>query len=184
MTALTLELALALLILVVFLVGLFSRADDKRSVGLVAIVGMAGLFAFSFLVTPGESFMGGSFVLDGLAIFAKQLFILATLIGLLGSHAMQTTTFKRRASEYYLLILTSLLGMMVLASARELILLFVAFELMSIPLYVLAGFTKREGESVEASLKFFLVGSVSSAIMAYGLSFLYGLARSTQLPVS
>jgi NADH-quinone oxidoreductase subunit N len=69
----------------------------------------------------------------------------------------------------------------VLASSRDIILLFVAFELMSIPLYVLAGFAKRDGLAVEASLKFFLVGSVSSAVMAYGLSFVYGAAGTTDL---
>jgi NADH-quinone oxidoreductase subunit N len=87
----------------------------------------------------------------------------------------------RRSTEYHLLLLASLLGMLVLASARDIILLFVAFELMSIPLYVLTGFAKREPEAVEASLKFFLVGSVSSAVMAYGLSFVYGAVGSTSL---
>ena len=71
--------------------------------------------------------------------------------------------------------MASLLGMLVLASARDLILLFVAFELMSIPLYVLAGFLKRDAGAVEAALKFFLVGTVSSAVIAYGLSFVYGV---------
>ena len=71
--------------------------------------------------------------------------------------------------------------MLVLASARELILLFVSFELMSIPLYYLAGFCKRQEEAVEAALKFFLVGTVSSAIMAYGLSFIYGVMGTTDL---
>jgi NADH-quinone oxidoreductase subunit N len=73
--------------------------------------------------------------------------------------------------------------MLVLVSARDIILLFLAFELMSIPLYVLAGFVKSEAEPVEAALKFFLVGSVSSAVMAYGLSFVYGATRSTDLAV-
>jgi len=79
------------------------------------------------------------------------------------------------------LMLTALLGMMVLASARELVLLFVAFELMSIPLYYLTGFLKREAEAVEAALKFFLVGTVSSAVLVYGLSFVYGIAGTTDL---
>ena len=69
--------------------------------------------------------------------------------------------------------------MLVLASARDLILLFVAFELMSIPLYAMAGFQKRDSEAVEAALKFFLVGTVSSALIAYGLSFVYGVTRTT-----
>src|SRR5439155_14950911 len=87
----------------------------------------------------------------------------------------------RRAGEYHLLVLGALLGMLVLASARDIILLFLAFELMSIPLYLLTGFLKRDAEAVEASLKFFLVGSVSSAVMAYGLSFVYGATASTSL---
>ena len=86
-----------------------------------------------------------------------------------------------RPSASTFAMLVSLLGMLVLASARDLVLLFVAFELMSIPLYVLAGFVKREGTAVEAALKFFLVGSVSSAVMAYGLSFVYGAAGTTDL---
>src|SRR5437667_3358070 len=121
------------------------------------------------------------FVQDGLAIFAKRLFLAATFIGLLAGISVDGVACGRRAGEYHLLILSSLLGMLVLASARDLILLFVAFELMSIPLYVLAGFLKREDEAVEASLKFFLVGSVSSAVMAYGLSFVYGATRTTDL---
>jgi NADH-quinone oxidoreductase subunit N len=71
--------------------------------------------------------------------------------------------------------------MLVLSSARDLVLLFVAFELMSIPLYYLAGFLKREPEAVEAALKFFLIGTVSSAVLAYGLSFMYGIAGTTDV---
>jgi NADH-quinone oxidoreductase subunit N len=121
------------------------------------------------------------FLQDGLALFAKRLFLAATFIGLLAGLSQSDRVFARRAGEYHLLILSSLLGMLVLASARDLILLFLAFELMSIPLYVLAGFLKRDAGAVEASLKFFLVGSVSSAVMAYGLSFVYGATRTTDL---
>jgi NADH-quinone oxidoreductase subunit N len=105
----------------------------------------------------------------------------ATFIGLLAG--LGSASFGRRAAEYHLLILASLLGMLTLVSARDIILLFLAFELMSIPLYVLAGFARRAPESIEASLKFFLVGSVSSAVMAYGLSFVYGATGSTRLAV-
>src|SRR6185369_15834266 len=118
---------------------------------------------------------------DDLAIFAKRLFLVATIIGVLGSLGLRAAAFARRATEYYLAILASLLGMLVLASARELILLFVAFELMSIPLYYLTGFLKREEEAVEAALKFFLVGTVSSAVLVYGMSFIFGVTGSTEL---
>src|SRR5438034_807013 len=124
---------------------------------------------------------GVSFVQDELAIFAKRLFLLATVIGVAGSLGLRAPTFARRATEYYLAILASLLGMLVLASAQDLVLLFVAFELMSIPLYYLAGFLKRDEMAVEAALKFFLVGTASSALLVYGLSFLYGVAGTTDI---
>src|SRR5262249_7950123 len=156
--------------------GVFKSGPDRRSAGVIAAVGLVLLFALSWRSEPGAALLGGSFVQDELAIFAKKLFLLATVIGVLAGLALPGATFARRATEYHLAILASLLGMLVLASARDLILIFVAFELMSIPLYYLAGFLKREEAAVEAALKFFLVGTVSSAILVYGFSFLYGIA--------
>ena len=181
MSAFTLEIGLGLLMLVVFVGILAARGEDRRWIGWVAIVGMLVVAGLSVFVTPAPPRLGGAFVQDGLAIFAKRLFLVATFIGLLGGVSVPDAAFRRRAGEYHLLVLASLLGMLVLASARDLILLFVAFELMSLPLYALSGFRKRDGTAVEAALKFFLVGSVSSAVMAYGLSFVYGAARTTQL---
>jgi len=178
---LVLEAGLAALIVLVFFVGLFARSDDRRRVGVIAVVGLCVLLALSWRAESGAALFGGSFVQDDLAIFAKRLFLVATIIGVLGSLGLRAPTFARRATEYYVAILASLLGMLVLASARELILLFVSFELMSVPLYYLTGFLKREEEAVEAALKFFLVGTVSSAVLVYGLSFLYGVAGSTDL---
>ena len=120
---------------------------------------------------------GGSFVQDGLALFAKRLFLASAALSVLGSIALRQGIFARRSAEYHFALLASLLGMCVLASARELILLFVAFELMSIPLFLLTGFLKRDAVAPEAALKFFLVGTVSSAVIVYGMSFVYGVDR-------
>ncbi|HEV8676454.1 MAG TPA: NADH-quinone oxidoreductase subunit N [Methylomirabilota bacterium] len=179
---LTLELTLAGLMLFVFVLGLLWGPARRREIGAVTAAGLAGLLVLSFVLDSRGPLFGGAFVMDGLARFFKQVFLLATLLGVVGGLALPQPTFHRRAPEYHLLILASLLGMMLLASARELVLLFVAFELMSIPLYVLAGFLKREEMAVEAALKFFLVGSLSTAVLAYGLSFLYGVTGSTMLP--
>jgi NADH-quinone oxidoreductase subunit N len=175
------EAGLCVLLLVVFAATLIGRGDDRRGLGWLSAAGVLVLFAASFLLAPSGPALGGMFALDGLAIFAKRLFLTATFIGILGGLSSTERSFVQRTGEYHLLMLTSLLGMCVLASSRDLILLFLAFELMSIPLYVLAGFVKRDAGAVEAGLKFFLVGSVSSAVMVYGLSFVYGAAGTTSL---
>ena len=177
----TLEIGLGLLLLLVFVAGLLARGENRRGIAWLATGGVLVLAIVAMFTTPAGGALGGMFVQDGLAIFAKRLFLAATFIGVLAGLSGPDPVFSRRAAEYHLLVLTSLLGMLVLASARDLILLFVAFEMMSIPLYVLAGFLKRDAGAVEASLKFFLVGSVSSAVMAYGLSFVYGATHTTDL---
>src|SRR5205823_3130718 len=110
----------------------FHHLEDARGpewVALVILVTVLGLALASFLVRPTGPALGGMFVQDGLAIFAKRLFLGATFIGLLASLSVPEAGRGRRAGEYHLLVLASLLGMLVLASARDLILLFVAFEL-------------------------------------------------------
>jgi len=144
---LVLEVGLGLLMLIVFLVGLFMPSEDKRRVGVLAAVGLVVLCVLSWRAEAGGELFHGTFVQDELALFAKRLFLFATLIGVLASLPLRALTFARRATEYYVAILASLLGMLVLGSARDLVLLFVAFELMSIPLYYLAGFLKREPEA-------------------------------------
>jgi NADH-quinone oxidoreductase subunit N len=177
----TLEIGLATLLLVLYVGTVVGRGGDRRALGWIATVGVLVLLAIAMALPPSGPALGGMFVQDGLAVFSKRLFLAATFIGLLAGMPANTGPFLRRAGEYHLFVLASLLGMFVLASARDLILLFVAFELMSLPLYVLAGFRKRDAGAVEAALKFFLVGSVSSAVMAYGLSFVYGAAHTTSL---
>jgi NADH-quinone oxidoreductase subunit N len=180
---LALELGVAALTLVVFLLGQAGGPGRSREIGLTAAVGLAGLYGLSLLIDARGPLFDGAYVVDGLAVFLKQVFLLATLLAVVGGLARRDAAAGRRALEYHVLVLTALLGMMILASARELVLLFVAFELMAIPLYVLAGFAKRDARAVEASLKFFLVGSLSTALFVYGLSFVYGVTGSTRLDV-
>jgi NADH-quinone oxidoreductase subunit N len=163
------------------LVGMVRSGQPDRRVGWLVFVGLVALFGASCLTRPGSTLLDGAFALDDLAVFAKRLFLGATAISVLATIGSGTTTGTRRSPEYHFALLGSLLGMLVLASARELILLFVAFELMSIPLYFLTGFRKREEPAAEGALKFFLVGTVSSAVMLYGLSFLYGMTGTTEM---
>lgn len=178
-----LEIGLGLLMLVVLLTGIFRPTVPDRRAGWVALIGLLALVAASFAAAPGGSVFGGSYVVDALALFAKRLFLVSAAISVLATLSLPSDRFARRGAEYHFALLSSLLGMLILASARDLILLFVAFELMSIPLYFLTGFQKKEATAGEGALKFFLVGSISSAILLYGFSFLFGATGSTDLSV-
>jgi NADH-quinone oxidoreductase subunit N len=176
-----LELALGALMFVVLTLGLLRPSTPDRRAGWVTLLGLMGLAAWSFCLSPGGTLFGGSFVVDPLSLFAKRLFIVSAAVSVLATLGLAGDRFQRRGAEYHFALLASLLGMLVLSSARDLILLFVAFELMSIPLYFLTGFQKRDDTAGEGALKFFLVGTVSSAVLLYGFSFLYGATGSTAI---
>ena len=176
---LVIELALFALAVVVLSIGIVGKGH--RIAGWVTLGGLVAIFGLTFLATEGASILRGSFVQDGLALFAKRLFIGSAVLSVLGSLTLTYDAFTRRTAEYHFALVASLLGMSVLASAREFVLLFVAFELMSIPLFLLTGFLKRDEVASEAALKFFLVGTVSSAVIVYGMSFVYGVTGSTTL---
>jgi NADH-quinone oxidoreductase subunit N len=179
---LALEAGVFGLLMVVLVIGLAFRDRPGRAPAAAALVGLVVLGAFpGWVAQPGAPALGGSFVLDNLAIFLKRLFLLAAALAVLAGLAARPAAFSRRSAEYHVLLLASLLGMMIVASARELILFFVGFELMSIPLYILTAFDKRDERASEGALKFFVVGSVSSAVLLYGLSFIYGATGTTAM---
>ncbi len=150
-------------------------------IGWVTWAGLLVVFVLTFAAEEGRSLFGGAFVQDSLSLFAKRLFLASAALSLLGSLTLRHHSFSRRSGEYHFALLVSLLGMLVLASARDLVLLFVAFELMSVPLFLLTGFLKREAVASEAALKFFLVGTVSAAVIAYGMSFVFGVTGTTDI---
>ena len=128
------ELALFVLAVLVLFIGLVKQGDPGRAIGWITLIGLLGTFGLTSFAREGASLFGGSFVNDSLAIFAKKLFVSSAALSVLGSLTLRQSSFNRRAAEYHFVLLVSVLGMLVLASARELILLFVSFELMSIPL--------------------------------------------------
>jgi len=175
------ELALGGLIVLVLALGLFRPAVPDRRTGWASLAGLIGLSVWAFMLRPGDWLFAGAFMLDPLALFAQRLFLVSAAVSVLATLGLPGEWLARRGAEYHVALLTSLLGMLVLAAARDLVLLFVAFELMSIPLYVLTGFPKNRDVAPEGALKFFLVGTVSSAILLYGLSFLYGATGTTTI---
>ncbi|MBM3329711.1 MAG: NADH-quinone oxidoreductase subunit N [Calditrichaeota bacterium] len=147
-------------------------AAGISAVLLVAIAGAA---------LAGEEKVGGylfgAVVQDGAALYFRLLFIAATLISI----AMLAFRF-RDEGEPYVLVLSSVLGMFLLAGSNDIVTLFVGFELVSIPSYILAGYGRKEPKSAEAALKYVLFGAMSSGLMLYGFSLLYGLTATTSLP--
>src|SRR6187397_1587206 len=165
---LALELGLFGLLITVFVAGL---AKAGRAPAWIALGGLTALTLASRFASPGGTAFGGTFVVDELSLFVKTLFFCSAALSVLAALGLGGHAMARRSAEYHVALLASLLGMVVLASARDLVLLFVSFELMSIPLYFLTGFEKRSESAPEGALKFFVVGSVSSAVLLYGLSF-------------
>src|SRR5581483_11413850 len=120
------------------------------------------------------------FALDSFSIFFKLLFIAAmAMITLLSDDFLRESQYS--AWEYYSLLAFALTGMMFMASGIHLASIYIGLELMSLSSYILAGFFKNERKSTEAAMKYFVLGAVSSAILLYGISLIYGVTGSLNL---
>ena len=123
---------------------------------------------------------GGAYVVDEFALVMKAIFILAGYVVILLS-TNYVAEGEYWENEYYGLLLASVMGMVMMASSRDLISLFVALELLSIPAYLMVAWRKRDMRSTEAGLKYYLMGVFASAVMLYGMSLLFGVSGSTLL---
>ena len=122
----------------------------------------------------------GRYVVDNFALVLKALFLLAGYIVVLLS-AQEIEEGGYYQGEFYVLLLSSVLGMVMMASSRDLVSVFIALEFLSIPAYMMAAWKKRDRKSNEAGVKYYLLGVFASAVMLYGMSLLYGIAGSTLL---
>lgn len=172
------EISLLTLALVVILLDLFTK--QKWILGAVSLVGLVvpAAFTISLWGTNDTSF-GGALVTDQFALFFKLFFLVVTALVILSStdYARKFAAFR---GEFYALLLMASTGMMLLASTRELISIFIALELTGISLYVLAGFLKDD-KSSEAGLKYLLLGAVASAVLLFGMALVFGLTGTTHL---
>jgi len=153
----------------------------KRRLGYIALIGVAvsGAFLFQLRNVPSYLAYGGSLVLDPLAIFFKFIFLVAAALAI--AISLRYLDIERENhGEYYALILFATMGMMFMAGATDLATLYIGLETMAISTYVLVGFLRSNQRSNEASMKYFLLGAFSSAILLYGMSLLYGIAGSTR----
>ena len=176
---LTLEIALTIGIFVIFLLDLFLQRETKKILGYLSFLLLIIVLGISMSKSIYGTAFSGTFVSDSFAVTMKQIFLIATGLAVLGSISHTEKKLKGREGEYYLLLLFSLLGMMITVSSRELLLLLVGFELMSIPLYVLSGFDKENPRSVEGALKIFMFGTVSSALLLLGIGIFFAATGTT-----
>ena len=163
------------------LIDLFVPRDRKGITAILAAVGIALALVIN-LMQLGEvqQAFNGMIVLDGFASLLDTLFLAVGLIAV----AQAYDYLKRRnieRGEYYSLLLFTLSGMLLMATAGDLIVVFLALELLSIPLYVLAGFARPQLESEEAAIKYFLLGAFASGFVVYGIALVFGATGTTGL---
>ncbi|HEV7218612.1 MAG: NADH-quinone oxidoreductase subunit N [Terriglobales bacterium] len=163
--------------------GLMSYRRGQRTLGIIALIGALGAIAASIYQAqyPGLAFWEMVRV-DSFSIFFHVLVAAITAVVILSSFEYMEVQ-QIRAGEYYALVLLGAVGMSLMSSAVELVLIFIALEISSISTYVLAGFRRRAAISSESSVKYFLLGSFATAFFLYGVALMFGATGSTSIPV-
>lgn len=176
------ELVLSVFGIAVMLIDpLLPPENNRKGVGIVALLGSVAALAATFVMAahPGTAF-GGTVRADGFSVFFHVIVILVTTAVILASFEYLRVQ-QIRMGEYYGLILFGTVGMVLMSSAVELVLVFIALEISSISTYILAGFRRRAATSIESSLKYFLLGSFATAFFLYGVALMFGATGSTNV---
>jgi len=184
---LNLEVTLPALFLLLFstfllIIDLFIAKERKILTAQLAAGGLVVAFVLNLITfNSGETALGGMFVADEFTGFLNIVILVTAFIGVLISvDYLERTGIED--SEYYSLLLYSTLGMMFMVSANDLITIFVALELLSIPLYVMSAIRHNDPKSEESGMKYFIMGAFASAFFVYGAALVYGATGTTSLP--
>ena len=184
-SATILEMAVVALGLGLLLLDLWTPAEQKRQLGYAAAAALGLVFAFSFssYIDSGAAVtaFNGMYVQDGLALFFKRFFLIAAIIVLVMSVEF-ADRIAAGISEYYALILFALSGMMFAASANDFALLFVSVELITVTFYVLTSFQRNRLASLEAGVKYLILGALSSAFLVFGIALVFGTTGKMNFP--
>src|SRR5574341_96055 len=166
---------------VLLLADLFIPKERKGITAFLSALGLAITLGFTLAQVGNEGLgFNGMVVLDGFSAFINALLLVSGLLGVaLAYNYVKRVGIER--GEYYTFLLFSVTGMMLMAQAADLIVIFLALELLSIPLYVLAAFARPKVESEEAGLKYFLLGAFSTGFVVYGITLVFGATQSTSL---
>jgi len=165
-------------------IDLVVKGRKNNLLSAVTALGLAGAFYFIYqqhLLEAGEIFFG-MYVLDEFALFFKYFFVLSGILAVLVSVADdQLNRQVRSIGEYYALIVAMVIGMIMMASSADLLMMFLSMELVGLTAYVLTGYLKNDPRSAEGALKYLVYGAVSSGLMVYGFSLIYGLTAETNI---
>jgi NADH-quinone oxidoreductase subunit N len=166
--------------LAILLADLWTPAPQKRNLGYAAAAAVGLIFLGSLMMDGGlpQYAFNKMFVMDGLALFFKRFFLFAAVVVLLMSVEF-ADRIETGIAEFYALILFALSGMMFAASSNDLILVFVSLELITVTFYVLTSFQRSRLQSLEAGVKYLILGALASAFLVYGIALIFGVANTT-----
>ncbi|MGC6484242.1 MAG: NADH-quinone oxidoreductase subunit NuoN [Candidatus Puniceispirillales bacterium] len=175
------EIFLALAVIVLVMLAAFGSNPEKTSTLMqrlsIAVLAITGMLTYAYGSVPGMAF-GQLFMTSPFMVYMKLLVLIgAVVVMLVARPHLRADGIDK--PEFYLLLLLSVLGMMVVISANDLMVLYMGVELQSLPLYVIAAMQRDNLRSSEAGLKYFLLGALSSGLLLYGASMIYGFAGST-----
>jgi len=170
---------------VLLLIDLWIPKNRKSITALLAVLGLAVAtgtlvaVALTYWGHPIAAF-GGMVTFDGFSVFLSMLLLMTGVVTItLAYNYLKQSSLDR--GEFYTLLLFSITGMMLMAQASDLIVVFLALELLSIPLYVLSGFARPQVDSEESAMKYFLLGAFASGFLVYGIALTYGATQTTDL---
>ena len=178
------ELVLSIFgILVMILDPLVDEERSQKTLGIIGFIGTLAGLASTWLMakSPGLAF-SNTIRIDSFSVFFDFLVIAIAAVVILSSFEYMAVQ-KIRAGEYYALILFGTVGMSLMSSAVELVLIFIGLEISSISTYILAGFRRNDASSSESSLKYFLLGSFATAFFLYGVALMFGATGSTNIDI-
>ena len=178
LSLLRVELCVAVWIFVLLAADVFLPPAKKEGLSWLALAGIGIALFVSLEPLPVGPAHPGLFALDGVSHYFKPLFLATAAAVILMTQAFRPQ-MPRHPGPFYVLLFTSVLGALILSSIQDLILLFLGLELLTFSLYIMAAYLKTDSRSVEAGMKYLILGSVSSALLVYGIALLYGAVGDT-----
>ena len=189
----SLEIAVVLLGIVVLLIEAFAARIDKRSLAVIAIVGLAAVLVATFFLSPSPAAEATGFwsfyAADPLAIFFKRFALVTTILVLIMMidyapivrQSIHGTTHQSGLGEFFAIPLFTCAGLMWMASAVDFVMIFVSLEVVTMSFYVLVAFTRRNPASLEAGVKYLILSALSTGFLVYGITWIFGVTGETNL---